>query len=847
MTNHRTQLTASVTGAGSAHWPMSQVSLIEIEGSNRNDKIRIGRWVKLPSHIVEGDGNDLILGGAGNDTIVAGNGNDRINGRGGNDSITVGSGKDVLRGGTGNDTLIAGSGNDTLLGGAGNDSLVGGAGADLLIGGAGDDTLVGGSGPNILRDKRGANMFVRASRSKVQGQKKDKIVSAVPTVGPKPNVSANPGTSSGNSGTSSGNSGSGTTSGNTSTASSQQDNTAAGNSGSGSSITATSPTTVGSSSGGQTGTSTSGSTTGSGNGGSSTSGDSASSAITPPAWAVTTTGGSLNPGAINFTSPRTVANIQIMEQTGMAQHTVHVNGLASQLASGDPMNATYQWDFGDAGSRFNNTLVGFNAAHTYDTPGKYVITLIVTDSAGNTSTATANVTIAADTRTKIYVDGVAGNDANSGLTPQTAVATAARAAELMGNNTEVLFHNGQSFNVANTINVNATNLVIGTYGTGAAARLVKVTGSGQSIFNISDGSDGILAEGIVFDSMWDIAHYGDGKVNARAFFVGGKNFTVRNCQFLNLDDGVNTAAQPTGVLVQDNYFGTMIRACCIWGEGYDHVYIGNTMTNSTQEHLIRTSGTGVTRLMVEYNNLSRFDNSKGSLELRTASWFYVRGNIIDAGTLRIGLPQGADPQYTGYGVVEGNETYKFWFNIRPGVEHLAIRDNVIHYDLGPAIVLETQYSDPSRNEINDIRIDHNTAISTTGIGKFLELDGPATDISVTNNLYVAPNLVWKGDECGAVFVAGKDLSSFSQISNNIWPLMPASSQQAGDNYLYSTYGQVPVGFETAAQWANQPQVHNDQYANPEDPTVYSMTYNGVTAGALAPLFNPNAWKIAVAA
>jgi Ca2+-binding RTX toxin-like protein len=47
-------------------------------------------------------------------------------------------------------TEDGGDGNDILIGGAGNDNLDGGAGDDVLIGGPGQDVLDGGSGDNIL-------------------------------------------------------------------------------------------------------------------------------------------------------------------------------------------------------------------------------------------------------------------------------------------------------------------------------------------------------------------------------------------------------------------------------------------------------------------------------------------------------------------------------------------------------------------------------------------------------------------------------------------------------------------------------------------------------------------------
>ena len=57
-------------------------------------------------------------------------------------TINGGNGNDLLVGGTGNDTINGGNGDDNLDGGTGNDTLIGGSGNDLLTGGKGADTFV---------------------------------------------------------------------------------------------------------------------------------------------------------------------------------------------------------------------------------------------------------------------------------------------------------------------------------------------------------------------------------------------------------------------------------------------------------------------------------------------------------------------------------------------------------------------------------------------------------------------------------------------------------------------------------------------------------------------------------
>ena len=107
-----------------------------------------------------GDGNDFLHGGDGNDTLNGGNDNDFLLGEAGNDTMSGGAGLDQLFGGKGNDTMNGNDGDDVLMGGFGNDTLSGGNGADELVGGDGNDRLDGGNDADTLDGGLGNDVLI---------------------------------------------------------------------------------------------------------------------------------------------------------------------------------------------------------------------------------------------------------------------------------------------------------------------------------------------------------------------------------------------------------------------------------------------------------------------------------------------------------------------------------------------------------------------------------------------------------------------------------------------------------------------------------------------------------------
>jgi Ca2+-binding RTX toxin-like protein len=151
-----------------------------VSGGNGNDVLLGGAGGES---MQGGNGDDWLDGGAGHDTLIDGDGANTLLGGDGNDRLSVanttfasndlldgGNGDDLLQdltggantmlGGDGRDTLRAGWQNDLLDGGDGADMLHAGGGADTLLGGQGNDSLFGGDGNESLDGGTGADLMI---------------------------------------------------------------------------------------------------------------------------------------------------------------------------------------------------------------------------------------------------------------------------------------------------------------------------------------------------------------------------------------------------------------------------------------------------------------------------------------------------------------------------------------------------------------------------------------------------------------------------------------------------------------------------------------------------------------
>ncbi len=110
-----------------------------VDGRNGDDELYGGSGNDL---LVGGNHDDLLFGGSGDDLLHGNNHADRLYGGTGDDELYGGNDADVLHGGGGADRLYGEQGGDALYGDGGSDYLDGGSGGDALLGGADDDILV---------------------------------------------------------------------------------------------------------------------------------------------------------------------------------------------------------------------------------------------------------------------------------------------------------------------------------------------------------------------------------------------------------------------------------------------------------------------------------------------------------------------------------------------------------------------------------------------------------------------------------------------------------------------------------------------------------------------------------
>jgi PKD repeat protein len=792
------------------HYLLKNIKTIRIIGGEKDDTITIDSRIKKSAFVRAGAGNDSVVGGSGSDTLIGGNGNDTLVGGGGDDLL--------IHGGIGSDKINAGNGDDPTKiwphKNAANTTAVTSLSIIDVSTGKVVMTLNDGATLDLAKLPKKINVVANVStggekgsvRFAYDGNDLEKIENAPPFA----------------------------------LAGDKNGNFASWSPANGVHVLKATPYS-GKDSKGAAGTEKVVSFTVVNSGSAATNNNPTPTDPTPTDPTPTDpTPTDPTPDPVDPTPDPVVdqknaptAVIDVLDSTVPEDTAVHVNAMKTTLKVGDWLGAKFEWDFGDTGSKYN-TLTGFNAAHVYDKAGTYTVTLKVTNSSGAYDTVTSKVTVTAANRNVVYVSST-GNDTNNGSSSSNAVKTFARAEQLVDDNTEILFERGGTYGTSSSMNLGHSNVVVGAYGSGDKP-VIKYTGglNYNSLFTTLGGRD-VTIRDLTFDSVNTTSGdtgYNDG------VRIGGQNITVRGCTFKNVGYALNTNGSPDGVLAQDNNTTSAgsIRAYFSWVQGADHVYLGNTVQDSVRQHVIRMAGAD--RVLIAQNDFANAPNEggviKGTLTLHKGNFVYVAQNKLTEGAVGLGpLDGGAAVDDKGarlnWVVVEYNQVTDSPINVLTGVNHVAVRDNVIHRDGGTAIDMPG-WSDLYDRGTSDVYIVHNTVINNDTTGKFLKVSGPVDGVTVMNNLFVAPKFQTGAYDAAPIQILNGNLSGFRVICDNVWP-SPTILQFADGGINFVGAVGSSSSYKTPTEWDAYSQVYHEQYKDVTLTSSYMVSLGGITAGA----------------
>jgi PKD repeat protein len=787
LVNSGKSIDASADNGNAITVALSSVKQIKITGGSGSDYIFVDSGITLPVTISGGDGTDQVRGGAGVNTITEGNGNDWINIAGTSGIVTVGNGNSTILGAGTSDTIVAGGGNDSISGSSGNDSITVGNGNDTVNGNAGNDSIAAGNGNDSINgglgnDKltvgTGLSTVIPGSGTNyvVIGNTKDTVV---PSAGVNTVVN-----SSGQSVSSSSSSSSGSTTSSSSTSSSSNS----------SSSTTTTTTT---------------------------------STATNASWVTHSAAKSTTAGA-----PQAI--MQILDPVPIVGIALDVRAVNTVVGTGSPIDASYQWNFGDPNGEYN-TLPGFNATHVYTTPGNYTITLTVENSAHLTSSTAWTVNVGADNRRAIYVDSVHGSDNNNGSSPSQAVQTAAKADSMIANNTEFFFDRGETFNLAKPFLLHNTNLLVGAYGSGAQP-IINYTApaTGSDVFTTNNtASIGVTVQDVTITTL--LGTQPTLTDLPMAVMAGGTDTAVLRCTFKDVEYDINASGAPNGLTVEDcsSPLSNGLQGYFVWDQGNDTSIIGNSVDGSVNEHVVRTSS--AVDILAMKNNFSN-DDGKGCIEIHWGAYAWIDGNTVTDGDIRVGpLGLWGEPvtSATNTCVIQNNTVLNTFIAVDPGAHDISIRNNIIHRN--SSYMINVNGTDSEGRVSADIRIFNNTGISTGTTGNFLQVQTYTAGITLENNIFSDPNLVVGANNSAPVYVVPNSFSSFTYVNGNVWQL-PKTILQTANGGINLIGGQSnAIGSVTPAAWNAMSVVGTDYFASTTLNSSNAPSGSNVAATAASPV------------
>jgi len=379
----------------------------------------------------------------------------------------------------------------------------------------------------------------------------------------------------------------------------------------------------------------------------------------------------------------------LLRQQMMTEFTI----IAGNAVFDESPGGVCDFDFGDPASPYNR-LTGFNAAHIYQKPGDYTLTL----RQPGKPDITKPVHVVPDRRPVMKVQ------------PTDNLADVIKA---LPSNCIVLLPAGATYTLVKPAEINARNVCFRASGEGPPPIIRRVPGIAYSTLIVK--SVDVTFEGIVFDSNQPSAVHHN-KVGARGLSAEGARLVAKQCIFRNLDDCFFCTAATYGLLVQWCTITPDVRAYGVWLDGKDIVVLGSTFQDSQEEHPIRTSQVGFHNLLLYQSDFTN-THGKETVTIRVGENVYISHcafhNWVKFGPGRRKdrpeTPLELRTKHANHIVFTNNRVdNRAWITMDEGIDDLTIRYNKIDQDTD-RVPLQVQGPD-----LRNIRVEDNIRNLTAG-------------------------------------------------------------------------------------------------------------------------------------
>lgn len=537
------------------------------------------------------------------------------------------------------------------------------------------------------------------------------------------------------------------------------------------------------------------------------------------------------------------------------------------ITNGNLLTANYQWNFASTAGQSKglwSTLKGFNAAHVYDSPGKYDIKLTRTDIKGKIDTFTASINVAPDTRTKIYCTPFGDNsNSNNGQNSAFPV-TVNRAQSILAtsDNITIVLQNGQAYNTTGTLfTLGRTNQMITSMSYGGSTSTIPAlcqfnlapTQGPRSMFKVLSSALNPVIQNLTISRSYTPSGDSQSQSDQGVEIIGPTNTLIRKITFLKSGTGVvcdNVNRTTRYVLMQEctgpNRDSINQYLCFVTGQ--DMVFLGNTVVNSLRAHVLRLSQHS--RTLVAYNNLTdgdhgqldQFDVVRTPLSIQQGVDFYAYANTlsaditatdstpglsktlgaVSAGALREG--NGHRDQYLLNCVLEAN-TINAKIDVQTGTSGLMIRNNIIDRTDSQNVNINGLSGNdeaglPYNRVTTNVSILNNTIRDNGKTGTLFRIGDAIDNLEIVNNHGLAANI---GTNPTVALVADftHGFGTNNIVQRNCFPLC--------DNYRVNSVVQTLAVFNLRSQCGG---------LNTKENTTVDTTYKPASNSTAATFARP---------